>query len=94
MYAVIFSAKIKLFDEEYSQTAEKLRQLAFSEYFCRDFISYAEGEDEVAISWWDSLEDIQAWKNNPAHKEAQLKGREQWYASINVQVLEVLKEYS
>lgn len=94
MYVVIFRAKINHFDEEYTQTAEQLRHLALDDYKCRDFVSFTEGDTEVAISWWDCLDDIQAWKNNPVHKQAQLKGREHWYASISVQVLEVIKDYS
>jgi len=93
MYAVIFRARINTFDEEYSDTAERLRQLAFSEYKCIDFISFTEGKDEVAISWWHSLDDIKAWKNNADHKAAQEKGRAHWYESVEVQIVEVLNRY-
>ena len=94
MYVVIFRATIKQFDDEYSATAEKLRRLAIDEYGCRDFKAFTEGDEEVAISWWDSLEQIANWKNNPEHQAAQAKGRAHWYAKISVQVLQALKQYS
>ena len=93
MFVVIFRAKIKKYDEVYSATAEKLRQLAIDEYGCREFVSFAEGDDEVAISWWDSLEQIANWKNNPEHLAAQAKGRSIWYDSVSVEVLQTLRKY-
>ena len=93
MYAVIFRARIKKLDEEYTSTAEALRQLAISDYGCRDFISFTEDNEEVAISWWDSLEQIKAWKENDSHKAAQKKGHSHWYEKVSVQVLELVREY-
>lgn len=93
MYVVIFRATIKQFDAEYSTTAERLRQLAFEEYGCRDFVSFTEGDEEVAMSWWDSLEQIANWKDNPEHKAAQAKGRSGWYGKVSVEVLQTLKKY-
>ena len=92
-YAVIFKAKIKDLDEEYAQTADRMRDIAMKEYGCTEFIANSEGDLEIAISYWKSLEDIQAWKNNPEHKKAQALGKQKWYESFEVQVVEVLKEY-
>lgn len=93
MFVVIFRAQIKALDAEYNATAEALRELALAEYGCRDFMSFTEGNEEVALSWWDSLEQIKTWKNNATHKAAQQKGRSDWYESVSVQVLECVKEY-
>jgi heme-degrading monooxygenase HmoA len=94
MFVVIFRAKIKQFDDEYSHTAEKLRTLALTHYGCREFISFTEGSDEVAISWWDTEAQIRAWKNAPEHAAAQAKGRSIWYESVSVEVLETVRSYS
>ena len=94
MYVVIFRAKIKHFDDEYSRTATALRELALAHYGCREFMSFAENGEEVAISWWDSQEQILSWKKDPQHAAAQRKGRTDWYENISVQVLEVLREYT
>ena len=93
MFVVIFRAQIKALDAEYNATAQTLRELALAEYGCHEFISFTEGNEEVALSWWDSLEQIKAWKNNAAHKAAQEKGRRDWYESVSVQVLESVKQY-
>ena len=93
MFVVIFRAKIKNYDEEYSATADRLRTLAFEEYGCRDFQAFTEGDEEVAISWWDSLEQIANWKNNPEHKAAQAKGHSTWYSKVSVEVLQTIKKY-
>ena len=80
-------------DEEYFQTARALRELAISEYGCLDFVSMMEGNDEVAISYWETEEQIINWKNDPIHKNAQEKGRQTWYQSYSVEVCEVKKTY-
>lgn len=93
MYAVIFRAEIKQLDAGYSDIAQRMRELALGEYRCLEFVSSSEGNIEVAISYWESLEDIQAWKNNPEHRRAQELGKSRWYKSYNVQVVEVLRVY-
>ena len=93
MYAVIFKAEVKEFDESYSEMANRMRELAFNEYGCIQFTSCTEGKSEIAISYWPSKEAIQAWKNNPEHKQAQTLGQSKWYQSYQVQIVEVLHQY-
>lgn len=94
MYAVIFRAEIHTLDDEYVAMAERLREIALNDYGCREFCSYTEGSNEVAISYWDAEQQIRAWKQNAEHLAAQEKGRSRWYKSYTVQVLEVLREYN
>ncbi len=94
MYAVIFSAEIRELDQEYSDTAASLRQRAISEYGCLSFSAVTEGNREIAISHWDSLEAIKAWKADPAHEAARTLGRERWYSDYRVEVVEILRAYS
>ena len=93
MLAVIFRAEIAQLDEEYQQTAERLRELALRDYGCLEFCAWTEGEREVAISYWESEAQIRAWKADPEHQAAQRMGRARWYLSYSVQVVEVLREY-
>ena len=93
MYAVIFTAEILELDEEYGETAAMLRQRAIDEFGCRAFTAVTEGRQEVAISHWDSLEAIHAWKQDPIHQAAQARGRERWYSSYRVEVVEVVRAY-
>ncbi|MEZ5534312.1 MAG: antibiotic biosynthesis monooxygenase [Thiolinea sp.] len=94
MYAVIFRAEINTLDDEYSAMAARMRDLAINEYGCMEFVSATEGAQELAISYWPDLRSIQNWKSNPEHLQAQALGRKKWYKSYQVQVVEVIKEYS
>jgi len=91
MYAVIFKATIKKLDAQYSEMAERMRHLAINEYGCTEFIACAEGTQEIAISYWPSLDHIEAWSQNPEHRKAQALGKSKWYSSYQVQVTEVLR---
>ncbi len=93
MYAVIFKAKIKQeIDPVYLEMARKLREKAFNQFRCQDFTSVSEGEDEITISYWESLEDIKSWKQDSEHIIAQKMGIEKWYKSYKIEIVEVLKE--
>ncbi len=93
MHAVIFIAKVAELDEEYSRTAERMRQLAIENYGCAGFDSVADGENEISISYWESLHQIRAWKHDAEHLAAQALGKSRWYRWYKVQVVEVLREY-
>ena len=93
MYAVIFTARIAELDDEYSQVAERMRQLAIEKYGCKGFTTATEDNEEIAISYWENEEQIKAWKNDAEHILAQEKGRSKWYRSYHVQVAEVIREY-
>lgn len=94
MYAVIFMAETRQLDVQYAEMAAELRELAQVKYGCRRFDSCCEGKQEIAISYWDSLEQISRWKQDPRHLQAQKLGKEKWYTSYSVEVVEVLREYA
>ena len=94
MYAVIFRANVGNLDQEYSEAIERMKKLAFEEYGCLDFGAFMEGDRRIAVSYWNSEEDIRNWKNNSEHLSAQKRGAEKWYTSYTVQVVEVKREYS
>ena len=94
MYAVIFRANVGELDQEYSETIERMKLLAFEEYGCLEFYALTDGEKRVAISYWQSEEDIRSWKQNNEHLKSQALGKNKWYESYTVQVVEVRREYS
>ena len=94
MYAVIFRATVGELDQQYSATIERMKKLAFEEYGCLEFFALMEGERRVAISYWSCEDDIRRWKRNSEHLNAQAQGKEKWYESYTVQVVEVQREYS
>ncbi|NMP31060.1 antibiotic biosynthesis monooxygenase [Thalassotalea sp. M1531] len=92
-YAVIFRATINKLDKDYDDMVQQLRKLAFEQYNCQEFIAYSEGNEEIAVSYWQSLEDIANWKANTSHLYAQKLGGEKWYQAYRVQVTEILRDY-
>jgi len=93
MYAVIFRAEINKTDSAYSEMAAQMRDLAKNKYGCIEFTSVIEGTNEIAISYWQSLEQITLWKNDVNHMAAQELGRSKWYKKYQVQVVEIIREY-
>ena len=67
-----------------------MRELALNEYGCQEFTAVTEGLEEIAISYWDSLEDIKKWKQNSEHLIAQKLGTEKWYDNYSVEIVEIL----
>ena len=93
MFAVIFKATIQSLDEEYSLMAKQMRDLAINEYGCTAFTACSEEDQEIAISYWPSKAHIQGWKNDPEHQRAEAIGKERWYRSYSVEIVEVLHQY-
>lgn len=93
MYVVIFRAQIRELDGQYSATAARMRELALTEFGCLAFHAVAEGQEEIALSYWPDEASIQAWKNHPEHMLAQQLGRERWYESYSVEVAQISRQY-
>ena len=93
MYAVIFKAKITTLDESYTEMAKKMRELAMNKYGCTDFVSATEEGYEIAISYWETQEQIKQWKQDAEHLVAQELGRSRWYTSYKVEVVKIIREY-
>ena len=94
MYAVIFTAEINEIDNEYSETAKRMRQLAFQDYGCTNVTATTEGTTEIAISYWPTIKQIHDWKQNIHHLKAQQLGQTKWYKSYTVEIVKILREYS
>lgn len=93
-YIVIFKAKINVLDDEYSRTAQLLREKALTPFNCQKFEAITENDFEIALSYWNSLEDIQTWHKDAEHQVAQRLGKEKWYKSFSVEICEIQKSYT
>lgn len=93
MFIVIFRAKVRNADNEYTQVASRMRELALSQFGCLEFTAVTAGQDEIALSYWPSEAYIGAWKSHSEHVLAQQLGRERWYESYIVQVAEITRDY-
>jgi heme-degrading monooxygenase HmoA len=93
MFVVIFRAKVRQFDSEYTRAAARMRELALSEFGCIEFQALTQGADEVALSYWPDEDSIRAWRAHPEHLVVQRIGRERWYDAYVVQVAKIGREY-
>ena len=48
----------------------------------------------ITVSYWQTQEDIAAWKANSEHQMAQEFGRSKWYDSFTTRICKVEREYS
>jgi heme-degrading monooxygenase HmoA len=55
---------------------------------------YASPEgDEVGMVRFDSLAALRAWREHPEHLVAQARGKAEFYASLSIEVCEVVRAY-
>ncbi|MFF2795822.1 antibiotic biosynthesis monooxygenase family protein [Lysinibacillus xylanilyticus] len=95
-YAVIFTSQRTDEDGEgYAKMAEVMDELAQKQpgFIRVESARNAEGKG-ITVSYWESLEAIQAWRENSKHLVAQQFGKEKWYMQYNVEISQVIKDYS
>lgn len=90
-WAVIFTSVRTDRDDGYAETAERMLELARS---MPGFLGVDSAREEVGItvSYWENPEAIRAWREHPEHKQAQERGRGEWYASFTTRVCKVERE--
>ena len=93
-YAVIFTSTRTSTDEGYLETADKMVELAKKQPGYLGIESARDSELGITVSYWQSLEAIQNWKQNAEHTIARNKGRESWYKSFTTRICKVEREYS
>ncbi len=93
-YAVIFTSHRTDGDQGYGEMARRMEELAAMQPGFLGLESARGGDGlGITVSYWQSLEDLQAWKRVAEHKVAQQLGREQWYEHYHVRVARVEYEY-
>ncbi len=92
-YAVIFTSQIAN-DDGYAAMSERMEALARQQPGFLG-IESVRGEDGVGItvSYWTDLESIRACKANAEHREAQQRGKSEWYSRYKTRVCRVEYEY-
>jgi heme-degrading monooxygenase HmoA len=92
VYAVIFTSKRTGIEAEaYGAMAARMEELARARPGFLG-VESARGADGVGItvSYWESLEAIEAWRVNLEHLGAQAAGRERWYEWFELRVAQVV----
>ncbi len=91
-YAVIFSTVLSENTDGYIAAAKRMEVLAKLQ---KGFlgIESARAEIGITISYWKTLADISAWKNNVDHTEVRKLGREKWYKKYQLRICKVERAY-
>ena len=91
-YAVIFTSERTAADHGYTQMAAEMEQLASVQ---PGFLGIESARDGlgITISYWESLEAIQNWKQNERHLVAQKLGKASWYRSYKTRICKVERDY-
>ena len=91
--SVIFKSRKATTLEGYEDMAIKVLELAKQQKGFLGFETYHNTKNEsLSISWWETLEDMESWKENPLHIEAQKLGGKKWYDYFRIQVCKVISE--
>lgn len=91
-YAVIFTSERTDVKEGYSETTDRMVELASQQPGYLGHESVREGLG-VTVSYWESLEAIRNWKQQSEHLIAQQKGRNEWYSSYKTRICLVERDY-
>jgi heme-degrading monooxygenase HmoA len=91
-YAVIFTSIRTDGDNGYAAMAEAMAESAARQ---PGFLGIESAREELGITvcYWESLENIAAWKRDAAHLIAQKLGREQWYEAYKTRICRVERDY-
>jgi len=94
-YAVIFSSKQTSDTDDYGAMANEIeaRVSAMPGFIRMESVHDAE-RNGITVCYWESLEAIQAWKQDLEHQRAQQSGKARWYERYSVVVAKVEYEYS
>ena len=92
-YAVIFTAEMAAELAGYTDTAQRINELVQQQRGYIGKYHRMEGNREITISYWESLEAVKAWKAHPEHRAAQELGRSKWYADYQVQLVRIDRFY-
>lgn len=46
----------------------------------------------ITISYWTDLAAIKAWRDEAEHREAQMRGRSEWYRCYHLRICEIASE--
>ncbi|MEK4029342.1 antibiotic biosynthesis monooxygenase [Pseudobacillus sp. FSL P4-0506] len=95
-YAVIFTSQRTETDAKgYDSTAHLMVKLASKQ---DGFLGLESSRDQnglgITVSYWESLEAINRWKEHISHQKAQEKGKKDWYSAYITRICKVERDYS
>lgn len=91
-YAVIFTSIRATGENNYSEVAAEMEELAAEQDGFLGMEHAASDGLSITVSYWNSLEEIAAWRDNTAHKLAQQKGYEEFYDAFTTRICKVERD--
>ncbi len=92
-YAVIFTSERTEEDNGYSETSDRMVELASQQ---EGFLGMESAKENIGItvSYWKDLESIKKWKMNSEHLIAQNTGKKTWYKNYTTRICLVERDYT
>lgn len=92
-YAVIFTSKRTDGDNGYAAMAKEVLELAAlqSGFLGSESVRGSDGFG-ITVSYWNSLDTIQKFKEEVRHVEAQRHGKNLWYTTFGLRVCKVERD--
>lgn len=92
-YAVIFTSVRTDGDDGYKRMADEMVELVSKQpgFLGAESVRDANGFG-ITVSYWESLDAIRQWKENPSHQIAQKMGKEIWYKQFAVRICKVERD--
>lgn len=89
-YAVIFSSLRTPGDQGYGRMSDGIEAIVSQQ---KGFLGVESARNEqgfgITVSYWDSLDSIQLWKNNASHMKAKEMGKKLWYEHYRIRICKV-----
>lgn len=92
-YAVIFTSLRTDTNDGYSETAERMLELARAQPGFIGVDSVRDGRLGITVSYWQDEAAIKHWKQNTEHLIAQKSGKTKWYEQFHVHIARVERCY-
>jgi heme-degrading monooxygenase HmoA len=97
MITIVFRSRLKP-DADLTELEALVARMAELAAAMPGFVSYkdygAEDGETLSLVEFESLESLAAWRDHPEHREAQQRGREEFFAEYHIQVCETLRAYA
>ena len=96
-YAVIATVEFQPMSIEkqnrYTALSESMYELAkdMDGFLGRD--SIRSDQQGISVSYWRSLESIEAWRTDPRHMSIKAMGRKEFYSTWQIRICRVEREY-
>lgn len=92
-FAVIAPAELSADTRGYGDTAAQLLELARDQPGFLGIETCVTGDFVMAVSYWESLEAIEAWRGHARHQLAKDGARRGWFSRYRTRIARVEAEY-